>query len=158
MCSLSFEPECAAHAMQPLPQLCHHQRSVSLHPFIISTPISSFVFASLHPEVHSCGNMSVSSTRVPLSARPKDLAMFIYFVMHIPTTALMDVVPLYPAFLTPYIQPLIKFTGEFHQVAAGMDCCTPFHWHSQCVISLSCLSVTRPLCMNRNPNQQRVLC
>ncbi|KAF9145092.1 hypothetical protein BGX30_010347 [Mortierella sp. GBA39] len=47
--------------------------------------------------------------RVPLSARPKDMAMFIYFISHIPATMLMDLVPLYPAFLAPLIQPLLKF-------------------------------------------------
>ncbi|KAI8355973.1 transmembrane protein 6/97 [Mortierella sp. GBAus27b] len=57
--------------------------------------------------------MSVSSARVPLTSRPKDLIMFIYFAIHIPTTALMDIVPLYPAFMTPYIQPLIKFTEYY---------------------------------------------
>ncbi|KAI1313808.1 hypothetical protein EDD11_002515 [Mortierella claussenii] len=50
-----------------------------------------------------------SATRVSLTSRPKDLAMFIYFVAHIPTTAFMDVVPLYPNFVRPYVQPLIQF-------------------------------------------------
>ncbi|KAG0355841.1 transmembrane protein 6/97 [Gamsiella multidivaricata] len=57
--------------------------------------------------------MSVSSSRVPLTARPKDLIMFIYFAMHIPTTALVDVVPLYPASVAPYIQPLIKLNEYY---------------------------------------------
>ncbi|KAF9550686.1 hypothetical protein EC957_012002 [Mortierella hygrophila] len=47
--------------------------------------------------------------RVPLSARPRDMAMFIYFISHIPATMFMDLVPLYPAFLAPLIQPLLKF-------------------------------------------------
>ncbi|KAF9155141.1 hypothetical protein BG015_010935 [Linnemannia schmuckeri] len=49
------------------------------------------------------------STRVPLSARPKDMAMFIYFISHIPATMFMDLVPIYPSFLAPLIQPLLKF-------------------------------------------------
>ncbi|KAG0216280.1 Transmembrane protein 97 [Mortierella sp. GBA30] len=49
------------------------------------------------------------ATRVSLSARPKDLVMFIYFASHIPATILMDLVPLYPSFLEPFIQPLIEF-------------------------------------------------
>ncbi|KAF8933485.1 transmembrane protein 6/97 [Dissophora ornata] len=57
--------------------------------------------------------MSASSTRVPLSARPKDLAMFVYFASHIPTTALMDLVPLYPSFMAPYVKPLIEFNNYY---------------------------------------------
>ncbi|KFH71679.1 hypothetical protein MVEG_01974 [Podila verticillata NRRL 6337] len=53
--------------------------------------------------------MTTSSHRVPLTARPKDLAMFVYFVSHIPTTILMDAVPLYPSFMKTLIQPLLDF-------------------------------------------------
>ncbi|KAG0037021.1 hypothetical protein BGZ82_003269 [Podila clonocystis] len=45
--------------------------------------------------------------RVPLTARPKDLAMFVYFLVHIPATVLMDVVPLYPSFIQAMIKPLM---------------------------------------------------
>ncbi|KAG0043289.1 hypothetical protein BGZ83_011632 [Gryganskiella cystojenkinii] len=57
--------------------------------------------------------MSTSETRVPLSARPKDLTMFVYFASHIPTTMLMDIVPLYPSFIQAHIQPLVKFTEYY---------------------------------------------
>ncbi|KAG0257858.1 Transmembrane protein 97 [Mortierella polycephala] len=57
--------------------------------------------------------MSTQSNRVPLTARPKELAMFLYFAMHIPITVLVDVVPLYPAFMTPFIQPLIKLSAFY---------------------------------------------
>ena len=62
----------------------------------------------------------MSSTRVPLTARPKDLVMFGYFVAHTPTTVLMDLVPLYPSFVKPYVQPLIKFTGAVSVNVAGV--------------------------------------
>ncbi|KAF9915705.1 Transmembrane protein 97 [Lobosporangium transversale] len=39
--------------------------------------------------------------------------MFIYFVTHIPTTILMDIVPLYPSFMKPYVQPLVQFTEYY---------------------------------------------
>ncbi|KAF9359152.1 Transmembrane protein 97 [Mortierella sp. AD094] len=39
--------------------------------------------------------------------------MFGYFVVHIPATLLIDIVPLYPSFVSPYIQPLIKFTEYY---------------------------------------------
>ncbi|KAF9326690.1 hypothetical protein BG006_009905 [Podila minutissima] len=51
--------------------------------------------------------MTASSHRVPLTARPKDLAMFVYFLVHIPATVLMDVVPLYPSFIQALIKPLM---------------------------------------------------
>ncbi|KAF9970707.1 hypothetical protein BGZ73_006549 [Actinomortierella ambigua] len=57
--------------------------------------------------------MARSSTRVPLSARPKDMAMFIYFVLHIPMTLLMDCVPIYPAALAPFLKPLIAFQDYY---------------------------------------------
>ncbi|KAG0228532.1 hypothetical protein BGW41_003392 [Actinomortierella wolfii] len=57
--------------------------------------------------------MARSSTRVPLSARPKDLAMFIYFAFHIPTTILMDCVPIYPSVLAPVLKPLIAFQDYY---------------------------------------------
>ncbi|OAQ30585.1 hypothetical protein K457DRAFT_154858 [Linnemannia elongata AG-77] len=52
---------------------------------------------------------ATGSTRVPLSARPKDMAMFIYFISHTPATMFMDLVPIYPTFLAPIIEPLLKF-------------------------------------------------
>ncbi|KAF9089111.1 hypothetical protein BGX29_009761 [Mortierella sp. GBA35] len=52
--------------------------------------------------------MTAVSTRVPLSARPKDMAMVVYFVSHIPATTLMDLVPLYPSHIAPFIQPLLR--------------------------------------------------
>ncbi|KAG0277696.1 Transmembrane protein 97 [Linnemannia exigua] len=57
--------------------------------------------------------MTTALTRVPLSARGKDMAMFIYFVSHIPATMLMDIVPLYPSFLAPLIQPLLEFQDYY---------------------------------------------
>jgi hypothetical protein len=56
---------------------------------------------------------AAASTRVPLSARGKDMAMFIYFISHIPATMFMDLVPIYPSFLGPLIQPLLQFQGNF---------------------------------------------
>lgn len=56
---------------------------------------------------------TAASTRVPLSARGKDMAMFIYFISHIPATMFMDLVPIYPSFLGPLIQPLLQFQGNF---------------------------------------------
>ncbi|KAF9214268.1 hypothetical protein BGZ59_004028 [Podila verticillata] len=53
--------------------------------------------------------MTTSSHRVPLTARPKDLAMFVYFVAHIPLTLLMDLVPVYPWFIQTFIKPLRDF-------------------------------------------------
>lgn len=38
--------------------------------------------------------------------------MFVYFVSHIPTTMLMDAVPLYPSFMKTLIQPLLDFQGK----------------------------------------------
>ncbi|KAF9135753.1 hypothetical protein BGW39_000623 [Mortierella sp. 14UC] len=57
--------------------------------------------------------MTAVSTRVPLSARPKDMAMFVYFASHIPATVFMDIVPLYPSFLAPLIQPLLEFQDYY---------------------------------------------
>ncbi|KAG0346656.1 hypothetical protein BG004_001150 [Podila humilis] len=57
--------------------------------------------------------MAASSSRVPLVSRPKDLIMFIYFVVHIPTTMLMDIVPLYPSFVKPLVQPLLNFIAWY---------------------------------------------
>ncbi|KAG9324308.1 hypothetical protein KVV02_004597 [Mortierella alpina] len=56
--------------------------------------------------LHPFANMPAS--RVPLSARPKDLIMFTYFAMHIPATILLDLIPLYPDFVTSRIQPLVN--------------------------------------------------
>jgi hypothetical protein len=71
----------------------------------------------------------------------------------------MDIVPLYPAFMTPYIQPLIKFTGEpFCCLALKVNArCTPINpivltYHG------AVISVTRLCCMKyRNPNQKSTM-
>ncbi|KAF9583149.1 Transmembrane protein 97 [Lunasporangiospora selenospora] len=54
-----------------------------------------------------------SRARVPLFSRPKDLAMFIYFISHIPTSFLIDMVPIYPAVIYPYIQPLLRLNEYY---------------------------------------------
>ncbi|KAF9315142.1 hypothetical protein BG003_003466 [Podila horticola] len=51
--------------------------------------------------------MTTPSHRVPLTARPKDLAMFVYFMAHIPTTILVDIVPIYPSFIQSLVKPLM---------------------------------------------------
>ncbi|KAF9919599.1 hypothetical protein FBU30_010778 [Linnemannia zychae] len=61
----------------------------------------------------------MTAARVPLTARPKDMAMFIYFASHIPTTMFMDMVPLYPAFLAPLTQPLNRFQETFRDPFMG---------------------------------------
>lgn len=41
--------------------------------------------------------------------------MFVYFLVHIPATVLMDVVPLYPSFIQALIKPLMDLQGnELH--------------------------------------------
>ncbi|KAF9161447.1 Transmembrane protein 97 [Actinomortierella ambigua] len=45
---------------------------------------------------------------VSLWKRPKDLAMFIFFVTLVPITLCIDMVPMYPTALDPYTQPIQK--------------------------------------------------
>ncbi|KAI0709661.1 transmembrane protein 6/97 [Cerioporus squamosus] len=50
-----------------------------------------------------------STTRVPLAKRPRDLAYFFFFLIHIPTTLLVDAQPLYPQWLSSIISGLPKY-------------------------------------------------
>ena len=77
-----------------------------------AAPHPVFCILAIVSNHHQHHMMSASSTNVPLSARPKDLAMFVYFASHVPTTALMDLVPLYPSFMAPYIKPLTQFNSR----------------------------------------------
>ena len=61
----------------------------------------------------------MSASRVPLSARPKDLIMFTYFALHIPATILLDLIPLYPTFVTSRVQPLVDLNRK---TAASFVC------------------------------------
>ncbi|KAF9979111.1 Transmembrane protein 97 [Actinomortierella ambigua] len=47
-------------------------------------------------------------SHVSLWARPKDLAMFIFFVTLVPITLCVDMVPMYPTAIDPYTQPIQK--------------------------------------------------
>ncbi|TFK87630.1 hypothetical protein K466DRAFT_522106 [Polyporus arcularius HHB13444] len=51
----------------------------------------------------------MSATRVPLAKRPRDLAYFFFFLIHIPTTLLVDAQPLYPQWVSSFISSLPKY-------------------------------------------------